>query len=141
MAKFIINQPSLNRAVNQIEDDWATMAMIQRQAYENEGTRTLQNAIRTLRVYDEGNLENNSMMKQDRIGNKIEWSFETRGVPYALFPRNGLGSSAGYGIRKYDVKGAVDMLKQQKILAPSLPTGNPRPRKPRDVNIPPLNQL
>jgi len=141
MTKFIINQASLNRAIQDIEKEWADNATRQRQAFENEGTRSIQNAVRTLRVYDEGTLDRNSVMKQDRIGNRIEWSFETNGVPYAPSPRNGLGSSAQYGARKYDVKGAVDMLKNQKLLAPSIPTGRPRPAKPRDANIPPLNKI
>lgn len=141
MTKFIINQASLNNAIKEIEKEWADIVTKQRQENETEGTKTIQNAIRTLRVYDTGDLDRNSVMKQDRIGNKIEWSFETNGIPYAPEPRDGLGSSAQYGARKYDVKAAVDMLKQNKLLAPSLPTGTPRPRQPRDVNIPPLNQI
>ena len=141
MTKLVIIQSSLNNAVKEIEKEWADNLTRQRQSLENEGTRTIQNAVRTLRVYDSGDLDRNSVMKQDRKGNAIEWSFETNGIPYAPEPRNGLGSSTKYGARKYDVKAAVDMLKKNKLLAPSLPTGSPRPRKARDANIPQLNKI
>ena len=140
MAKIIVNQASLNKAVRDIEKQWAEQATRDQRAYENLGTHMIRNAIRSLRVYDEGVTDKNSQMKQERIGNKIQWSFETNGVPYAPYPRNGLGSSARYGARKYDVKAAADMLARYNLIASVPNPGNPRPPKPRDRNIPPLIQ-
>lgn len=83
--------------------------------FENAGTQEIQNAIEFLKVVDTRNLKANSRMRQFSFGNIIVWRFETTGVDYDIFPRNGLGSSRAYGPRKYDVLGAVKMLKKYKV--------------------------
>jgi len=100
--------------------------------FEAEGTKNIQDAVEYLKVVDTRNLKANSRMKMFSFGDSIVWRFETTNVPYAIFPRNGLGSSRAYGARKYDVLGAVRTLKafgvKKKI---NENTGRPRPSKIR----------
>lgn len=141
MTRIIINQQSVNNASKAAAKKWADNMMKKSKSFESTGTKIMQNAIRVLRVYDKGGLEDNSTMDQAREGNNIIWSFETKGVPYAYYPRNGLGSSSQYGPRKYDVKAAIDTLRHYNISKINLATGRARRAKPRDSRIPPLNNL
>lgn len=98
--------------------------------FENAGTEEIQNAVEFLRVIDTRELKANSRMRQFSFGNSIVWRFETTGINYDIYPRNGLGTSRAYGPRKYDVLGAVNMLKRFRAkVTISESVGTPRPVK------------
>ena len=138
--RIIVDNQSIKNAVKSIAKKWADEIQGNANKYETKGTQIMQNAIRILKVYDSGNLERNSKMTQSKQDDSIIWSFETKGVDYAVDPRNGLGSSQKYGPRKYDIKAVVDTLKYYNFSKVSINFGNPRPSKPKD-RIPPLNSI
>lgn len=81
--------------------------------FESAGTTLIQEAIQYLNVYASGNLATKSKMKMFGFDRSIIWRFFTEDeVDYAVYPRNGLGTSRAYGPRKYDLLAAVRMLKR-----------------------------
>lgn len=141
MPRLTVKQQSLTKAINAIGMNWQARIMQSREFFERQGTVYIKNSIRWLRVYDTGQVDKMSQMTQEKFGNNIVWKFTTDNTGYAIYPRNGLGTSREYGARKYDIRAATLMLAKYRLRA-NVPTyGRPRPFKERDVRIPPQINL
>lgn len=138
MARIKVDNNSLKKAVQDIVKTWADQVTRDSRKYENVGKHEMQNAVRYLRTYDTGELDQGVFMKQDRQNNIITWNYGVNGVAtdYYIYPRLGLGTSKEYGIRKFDVRAINKMLKRYKLKTKTNNAGSPRPIKGRDKNIP-----
>jgi hypothetical protein len=146
MTKFKINQASLNRATQAIAQEWYENIMKEKSQLENEGSIEIKEAIEFLKVKDTGGLRLNSKMKMNGFNRVVQWEFITENINYAVYPRNGLGSSRAYGPRKYDVRGAIKMINKYKLkVVGTKPTlaeaGKPRTAKAKKTRDKTLSTL
>lgn len=70
---------------------------------EAQYTTELQNTISELDVVDTGNLRARSNVQITTFSDSAFIRFRTVDVPYAIYPHEGLSTSASYGPRRYAV--------------------------------------